>query len=162
MSAFKSILFVVTISIVLMSLLACSSTRKIQNKVPFTLGEAYYQHWNSGVKGGGSGVNLFISMKSNPQNIILDSVYFKGRGVKLELKNDTIFIGRFKKKTNQKPDIIMSNEPYAEYGNKLPELSEKPPFELKANECVVSFRIKNKIAYYKIDNVMEKELKQYH
>lgn len=50
----------------------------------------------------------------------------------------------------------MSNEPYAEYGNKVPKLPEKPSFKLKENECVVSYKEEDKIKYFKIKNMIQK------
>lgn len=126
----------------------CSSSKRLQNKLPFEIHEAYYQESNSGT-------NVYISIKSNPNNIILDSIYFKGKQVKLGQENN-LFVGRFASSIIQKQDIIMSNEPYAEYGNKVPKLPEKLPFELKDNECVLSYKEDNSIKYFKIKNVIQK------
>ena len=80
---------------------------------------------------------------------------------KIEYVNDALAVGRFKTEANQKQDIIMSNEPYAEYANKVPELPEKIPFELKDDECVVSYLEKNKIKYFKIEGIVKKESTRY-
>ena len=146
---------------VMSSFSQCASTLKLQEDVPLEIGEVYYQHWVAGVKGGGSGVNLFIPIESNQNNIVLDSVYFKGKQEKLELKNNTIYIGRFASKANQKQDIIMSSDPQKEYGNPIPELSRKTPFKLHDNECVVSYFEKDKIKYFKIMGIVRKESKLY-
>ena len=135
----------------------CSSTQKLQEKAPLELGEVYYQTWVAGIQGGGSGINIFIPIESNKNNIKLDSVYFKGRQAKLEFSNKSLFMGRFNSTANLKNDIIMSNEPYAEYGNKAPELPKKNPFNLNDNECVVSYKHINTIKYFKISNILKKE-----
>ncbi|OYX28392.1 MAG: hypothetical protein B7Z06_01780 [Flavobacteriales bacterium 32-35-8] len=126
----------------------CSSTKMLRNHAPFEIDEVYYQESNSGT-------NVYISIKSNPNNIILDSIYFKGKQAKLEQENN-LFVGRFTSNIIQKQDIIMSNEPYAEYGNKIPKLPEKSTFALKDNECVVSYKEDNSIKYFKIKNVIQK------
>ena len=161
MKLLKNILSLLLLSFALTSLLQCSSSKKLQNNVPFKIGKVYYQDWFSGVKGGGSGTNLFIPILSNSGNVVPDSVYFRGKGVKLEFKDDSIFIGRFIKETTQKSDIIMSNEPFAEYGNQVPKIRKKMPFELSEEECIISYYIKNKTVYFKIDNVIKKESVQY-
>ena len=34
----------------------------------------------------------------------------------------------------------MSSDPYAEYGNQVPKLEKPIPFNLKENECVISYK----------------------
>ncbi len=135
----------------------CSTTKKLQNSAPFKIGQVYYQYWVAGVKGGGSGVNLFIPIASNLKNITLDSVYFRGERSKLESTDQILFVGRFQTTTNQNKDIIMSSDPYAEYGNKVPERPKKAPFKIKDSECVVSYKQGNTLKYYKISNIIKKD-----
>lgn len=142
----------------------CSSAQKLQKEAPVVIGEAYFQKWVAGIKGGGSGINLFISTEdSSLENIELDSIYFRGKSSKLEFKpnNPSLFVGRFSTGRNQKKDIIMSDKPNAEYGNELPKIKSKFPFELKENECVVSYKEGNKTKYFKIINVVEKQPQYY-
>jgi len=150
--------------IVMTSFSQCSSAQKLQKEAPVKLGTAYYQYWVAGIQGGGSGINLFIPTE-NPslKNIHLDSVYFRGKVSKLEFKpnNPSLFIGRFTSLGNQRKDIIMSNKPNAEYGNELPKLKEKIPFDLKENECVVSYIEDDKIKYFQIENIVEKQPELY-
>ncbi|WP_157607926.1 hypothetical protein [Seonamhaeicola sp. S2-3] len=131
-----------------------------ETKPPMQLGNVYYQHWVSGVKGAGSGYNIFIPIKSNSNKTVLDSVYFKGKKAKLE-QRDNLFIGRFKLELNPKEDVILSNKPFAEYGNKAPKLPEKIPFELNETECVVSFMENGEVKYFKINEVYKKESEIY-
>jgi len=139
----------------------CASTQKLEKSLPLTIGEVYYQDWVAGIQGGGSGYNIFIPVLDNPKSITLDSVYFKGKQAKLELNDNAVFIGRFKTTLNEKQDIIMSNEPFAEYGNKVPKLPQKTPFDLKDDACVISYKQGNILKYYKILNVLKKEPKIY-
>ncbi|WP_100613732.1 hypothetical protein [Confluentibacter citreus] len=150
MKTLKKTITFLLILFIMVSFYNCSSAKMLQNEPLFEIGEAYYQASNSDI-------HVYISIKSNPNNILLDSVYFKGKQAKLEHENN-LFVGRFKSSIIQKQDIIMSNEPYAEYGNKTPKLPEKLPFELKESECVVSYIDDNSIKYFKIKNVVQKEL----
>lgn len=138
----------------------CSSAQKLQKEAPVKFENAYYQYWVAGIQGGGSGINLFIPIDGiMKENIRLDSVYFRGKASKLEFKpnNPSLFIGRFSSAANQKKDIIMSNKPNAEYGNEAPKMKAKIPFELKENECVVSYKEGVKTKYFKIENVVERQ-----
>lgn len=140
----------------MMSFSQCDSTTKLEDKTPLKLGDVYYKKWSNPARFTGSGLNLFITMASNTGNIILDSVYFKGKQAKLESVNDTLFVGRFETDKNKPLDIVMSNEPFAEYGNEAPKLPKKLPFELKDNECVVSYKAGKKTKFFKISNIILK------
>ncbi len=139
----------------------CSSAQKFQESTPFKIGDVYFQKWVAGVEGGGSGVNLFIPTEES--SIKLDSVYFRGKATKLESKTEDglLYIGRFKSKFNKKQDIILSDEPYAEYGNTVPEIPKKIPFELMPTECVISYRVNDSMQYFKIENIIEKQMISY-
>ncbi len=146
---------------ILASFSQCSSSKNLQKNAPLELAQVYFQKWIAGVEGGGSGLNIFIPVTDN--SIVLDSVYFRGKAAKLELKQqDSMFyVGRFISDLNTKKDIIMSNEPYAEYGNEMPKTSIKIPFELKENECVISYKEGKETKYFKVDNIVEKDLIPY-
>ena len=150
--------------IIMTSFSHCSSAQKLQKEAPVTIGKVYYQHWVAGIQSGGSGVNLFIPVKESlTEDVQLDSVFFKGKVSKLEVKptNPNLFIGRFSTSGNQKKDIIMSDKPNAEYVNEGPKKKPKIPFELKENECVVSYIEANKTKYFKVENIIEKQPQLY-
>ena len=139
----------------------CSSSQKLQEKAPAMFGDVYFQRWNAGVQGGGSGINLFIPVADT--NIVLDSVYFRGKSAKLETKptDTSLYVGRFKTEFNQPKDIVMSSNPLDEYNNPLPIQKEKIPFTLKDSECVVSYKDGQTTKYFKIENIIEKEAINY-
>ena len=141
---------------VMISFLQCSSSKNIQNKAPFKIGEVFYHKSSSENKEGYSGTTIYVHIIDKPNNITLDSIYFMKQSVQLEQQSETLFTGRLKT-AKIKSDIIMSSDPYAEYGNQAPMLRKKIPFKLNENECVISYHYKNETAYFKIDNVHEKE-----
>jgi len=146
----------------------CSSTKqasqktmyKTQEKSSFTLDKTYYQHWIAGVKGGGSGIHMYISVLTNKNNVVFDSVYFRGMQSKLEL-GKMGYIASFKTEANQKADIIMSNEKNAEYANQIPNQEVRFPFELNEKECIISYIEDNTTKYFKIQNLLEKARQEY-
>ncbi|SDR76336.1 hypothetical protein SAMN04515667_0585 [Formosa sp. Hel1_31_208] len=153
----KRMTSLIFILVLMVSFSQCSTTQKLQNEAPTSFGDVYCQNWTAGVQGGGSGINLFIPIGNT--SIRLDSVYFRGKATKLEVKpvNPRLFIGRFKTEINQPKDIILSSDSKEEYNNKLPEQQVEIPFELTNNECVVSYKDGNKTLYYKISNVREEQ-----
>lgn len=157
MKLFRNLLFLVFMFSIMAIFSQCATGKQLETNLPFKIGDVYYQEKVAGVKGGDSGATIFITLQENPNNIILDSVYFQGKEAKLELRNNTDYIGRFESKTVLKNDIIMSIEPYAEYGNKAPKIPKKPRFQLEEDECIVSYKVSNKVKYFKIGKINKKE-----
>ncbi|MBT8394710.1 MAG: hypothetical protein HKO81_04265 [Flavobacteriaceae bacterium] len=156
----KLLVKLILLIIVVIGFTQCSSAQKLEKEAPFKIGKVYFQSWVAGVKGGGSGINIFIPIESISQNKIeLDSVYFRGHSSILETKfnRPDFFIGRFSTATNQQRDLIMSNEPYAEYRNVEPQINTKIPFKLKDDECIVSYIEGNMTKYFLIENVVEEK-----
>ena len=156
MILFRNCITLSIIAIVSLSFSQCASTLKLQDTIAVDIGEVYYQSWVAGVKEGGSGINIYIPIKNKSAEIVLDSVYFKRKGVKLEEIKPNLYIGRFSIVTT-KPDIVMTKKPFAEYGNKVPKIKQNSPFDLKDDECVLSFTEKGKRKYYKIIEVVKTE-----
>ncbi|OUR98080.1 hypothetical protein A9Q86_13545 [Flavobacteriales bacterium 33_180_T64] len=138
----------------------CSSAQKFQKKAPVDLDNGYCQRWVSGVQGGGSGLNLFLpTTVSTYDHIRLDSVYFRGKVVKLEVVESNgamTYIGRFKTEFNMPNNVILSSDMKAESKNTLSMQEPVIPFELKDNECVISYKKGLRTQYYKIDNIEER------
>jgi len=139
------------IPLIIMSFFQCASTQKFQDKMPLEIGEVYYKNLETGYQ-------IYIPIKNNPNNISIDSIYFKGQKTKLEASNDNLYIGHFKTVISKSQDIIMSSDPIEEYGNKVPELPKKIPFDLNDEECVISYLNGNKVNYFKIHNIIEKDI----
>ncbi|WP_340064235.1 hypothetical protein [Ascidiimonas aurantiaca] len=142
----------------------CAGSKKLQETLPFTLGEVYAQKWTGGARGSGSGVNFFVAVNNLPEGLQLDSVYFRGKKVTLEAETvpkGQLFVGRFLNTTAEKHDLIMHADPKKEVGNKPPVVKEKIPFELTDDQAVISYRYKNRKYYYKIENVVEKRAEAY-
>lgn len=118
--------------------------------------KTYYQNWVLGVRGGGSGTDIFIS-KDLLKNKLLDSVYFKGKGTSLE-SNKTHYIGYFKKEISQ---IIEGVGTVNENDSKTADKKTSIPFELNNNEAVVSYSENGKTKYLKLTNIREKKMLAY-
>ncbi len=153
MKTIKNILKLLSIVFIMTAFSNCAGAKKLQKEVPFTMGTCSYQKWVAGVKGGGSGVNVTIPVNNMPEEMALDSIYFRGMKaplVKAATKKGTLYIARFKTPLNAKKDMISHADPKKEVGNKPTILPEKIPFELAENEAVISYISKGKKRYYKL------------
>jgi len=162
MRLLKNISFALSLVLIMSSFSQCSSTQKLEKNTSINFGDVYCQKWTAGIKEGGSGINLYIPVIKSNKKILLDSVYFRGKVTKLIISDDSLhFVGRFKKIEKSDYDIIMSSNPREEYGNKVPELPKKIPFELKDSECIVSYIDDKSTKYIKIDDINEKPMVSY-
>jgi len=120
--------------------------------------DGYYQNWVAGVRGGGSGTDLYIS-KSAVGNKQLVTAYFKEKIVDFDstVKESNMYIARFKGEANQVYDINMEEDAINEYGNKAPIEKAAFPFKLEPNEAVVSYLDNTTLKYLKLINISKKE-----
>jgi len=134
----------------------CGSSQNLdKNKMITDLQEPYMQKWSAETKDGGSGYMLYFPV-AKESNIILEHVYYRGRKVLLTKKEGTtIFVGRYK--NFSKPNLVMHSDPLKEYGNKLPELPEKIPYQLQKGECVVEYILNGKKGHIRLNEIAEKE-----
>jgi len=151
MKKLKYIFKLIGLVIISISFSQCASTIKLEQNIPNAIGECYYQNWVAGVKGGGSGTNVFIQTKD--ENITLDSVYFRGQVAKLNVKpaNKMLFIGYLKSSTNMQNIEVSESNLKAKYADDI-------PFELKNDECVVSYLDNGKVKYFKIQDLKGKTM----
>jgi hypothetical protein len=126
----------------------------MDTKLPLELGNVYYKESQDETKGS-KGITIFIPILSNVNNIKLDSVIFRGKETSLKLENNE-FVGQFEAVENLKKDFIMSNKPYAEYGNKAPILPFKSSLELSNSEAIISYTEGSKTKFFKVSNIIQK------
>lgn len=160
MKAFVYMALVFTVS-----LSSCSSQKKMEAQAPFEMGEVTCESWSGGRAESGSGILLEIPVLSeNVDEIKLQQAFFRGKIADVKMENtDTGWVAKanFKNKVVGKPDIIMHEDSKQEIGNQPPMPVEKFPFELEANQCVLSFLDGNTVKYYKVENIKEKKPKMF-
>ena len=149
----KTIFNILFGSALLLGFSQCATSKEISKKLqintPFSIEKATYTDWVSGVKGGGSGTNVIVTIKDiDSNNIEIDSLYFRGLKVKVEIKESS-YIGRFNSSINQRKDKVLHREPKKEFGNQVPIMEKEFPFELKNDEAVLSYKEKGKQKFYK-------------
>jgi len=140
--------------------LSCGGSKTSEVKFvktpPFSISKIYSQKWVAGVQGGGSGTNLYVSVKNISEGIEIKEFYFGNKITEAKLTSENNYVGYFKNETNR--DVIMDGNATNEAANIPPQ---KSPFQLAKNEAVISYSKKGKIYYYKISNIEEKEMLAY-
>lgn len=80
------------------TMISCSSQKKaLQENL-----QASYETWVAGVRGGGSGINFYVDLKTPlSKEIELKKVIFRGHEVRFEKMDDLHFMARIKTEGNQ-------------------------------------------------------------
>lgn len=132
------------------------STYSITQNPPFSIEDAYSQELVAGVKGGGSGTNIYLKIENLEPGTLINEVYFRSKTIKAKNTTKNLFVGYFKNDKNR--DVIMDSNPTKEAENIPP----KPfPFKLAENEAVLSYIFKGRDYYYKLLDITEKETLAY-
>ncbi|MDX1603742.1 MAG: hypothetical protein R3209_11780 [Salinimicrobium sediminis] len=153
----KSLLLSFSALLVLISFSSCANGKQLQEDPPKSVQQAYYTTWTGGVKGAGSGYNLFIPVDKDSK-IVMDTVYFRGKKGVLEkvASEEGLYVARFKSPAEPR-DMVMHADPKMEYGNRPPEIIEDLPFELAEGEAVVRYTKNGKEKYFRIKNIQKKD-----
>ncbi|MFT7498685.1 MAG: hypothetical protein ACI8QP_001271 [Porticoccaceae bacterium] len=143
------ILLILTI---LLGFAQCGSGTFVQNP-SFEVEKAFYTNWVGG-QPGVSGTKLEIHLK-NASEIIFDSLYFNNKRTKVEVlqkEEITQIIGHYSTSKRINSDLIMDLDSKKELQN-TPPIIKKLPFELDANEAVVSYKKGKKTLFLRIENI---------
>ena len=131
-----------------------STEKAVQSKRPFDIISATY---SASVTDSTNVKKIDILIVIDSPEIQLDSIYFKNSPIKLSRQINSskpVFIGNFFL-SNIPKDYNLHSDVKKEYGNTPPERTLQIPFDLQKNEAVISYLLKGKRQYYKINNLIE-------
>lgn len=115
--------------------------------------EVYYQKWIAGVKGGGSGIDLYLELqKPLEKGVALEKVKFESYEASFEKISETSYVAHMKTTLNE---LVLDENPKKEYGNQAPVSTLKP------NEAILFVNANGKELFQHLENVKEKELLAY-
>ncbi|MBT3587659.1 MAG: hypothetical protein HN507_03305 [Flavobacteriaceae bacterium] len=150
-------------AIVSIAIITSCATFKIERdsfaltqNTPFTIKNSYYQNWVAGLKEGDSGLNIYITIDDILEGVILKEFYFQDNIFEVKSSKNPVFVGYYKNETDK--DLIMDSNSTKEIANIQPK---KFPFKLENNEAVLSYEYHNKMYYYKISHIEEKQIIAY-
>lgn len=157
--------YIILISFLTMSVSNCKTTKTMNDlKEPEMTQEitgAYYQKWVAGVRGGGSGINLYIPVFR--EDLSFEKVFFRGMVTNIVKGNHdekAYYIGRFKTALNTREEMTLDEDAKNEYGNNSPLQTDKVemPFEIADDEAIVTYIENNETKYIKITGITEKPM----
>jgi len=138
----------------LLSLQNCAN--KMQESFPVAITESYYQRWVAGVRGGGSGIGVYIRFeKALPNEITLTQLYFNNNFAKANKISDTEYHFNFVGKANFDRGEEEPSDVPAQSNN------TKVPFSITDNEAVLEYTQKREKKYFKMTQLKEKEMLAY-
>ncbi|CAL68207.1 hypothetical protein [Christiangramia forsetii] len=146
----KNALLLTTGIFILTLFASCGSNKDLQERSPAQFNEVYYTYNSNGIE-----LNIPITAIQD-QRISMDAVYFHGMKSKLEKSQEkpNLYVANFRMGSD---DMVMHEDPKQEYGNKPPQLPEESPFSIEEDEAILVFTQNDKIKYYKLTGIVEKE-----
>lgn len=127
------------ISLILLALVLTKCASVKRNSAPFKIKNAVFNQ---------SEKKLDIAFQSN-KDFEFQHIFYKGGVQETEVTEVGAIkhlIGRFKKR-----DLTLHADAKKEFGNT--SSIQKPPFEIKKNQAVVSYKEKGEIKYFTIKNI---------
>ena len=145
MKNLKKAVYAIIFTCTLSSLFQCASpkvaTTNFEQQTPFTVKSVVFQEWYAGIKVGGTGINVFVPVSHVNDNIAFNEVYFRN------LK------GKLVKRGNKYTAVL--KHPSRNYTFQKAEKPIDYPFDLKDDECVISYSENGQIKYHKIVSLNE-------
>ncbi len=146
--------------IVGLTVMGCSSQKKIMAEAPLEISKSVVKEWYGGREESGTGFLLEVSLADSEETLKWRQAYFRGKVSDLELVKENgrlMIVGKFNHTTTTKPDIIMDADPKKEVGNQPPSLNkdEKFPFDLSPSEAILSYEEGGKVKYFKVEDIKE-------
>lgn len=145
MKNLKKAIYAIVFTCTLSSFYQCASpkvaTTNFEQQPPFTIKPVVFQEWYAGIKVGGTGINVFVPVSSVNEGIVFNEVYFRN------LKGKLV-------KSGNKYTAVLKN-PSRHYTFQKPEKPADYPFDLKDNECVISYVENGQTKYHKIVSLNE-------
>ncbi len=139
----KTISMLVVLSTLLLS--SCRGQKiSLEKQDALKFEKAEYQRWTAGIKGGGAGYTINLTLDESLGDIVLDSVFFKKWIVKLDGGDSNRYYATIDDGSNSESDF-----PDATVAKKAtPEVDI--PFQLGEEEVVIAYKQRNELKYYKL------------
>lgn len=156
----KKLFKLLGLSIMVMGISSCAGGKDygLEQNPPFEVKSSYFQKWVAGVKEGGSGTKVHITLENIKEDILVKEIYFGDRFLNAERHPQNMDSYSVDFKNEGRQDVVMDGDTIKESKNTPPE---KSPFSLGYNEAIISYTVNGEMHYYKISNLEEKPMLAY-
>lgn len=144
MNLLKKATYALIFMVLISTTYQCASTQStltFQDEAPFNVKPVSFQEWYAGIKVGGTGINIFIPITDEAENVSIETIYFRNLQGRLV-------------KQNGKYMAVLKN-PSKNYAFGIAEKPKNYPFTLTHNECVISYSENGVTKYYKVNEITE-------
>lgn len=137
--------------------LASCKSQLGQSGAPFSIGERTYFHWVEG-KEGGKGTTIILKGSSSTTNLSVSKIFFQNheydvvpewRGLNFTLVGNRIYAYAKEK--------VISADPAQEYGNPVPPVGQKIPFDIEDDEAVIKYTVNGAESFLKVTGIKQLE-----
>ncbi len=133
------------ILIFLLLIIGCSHQIKLEKNSSLVFEETYYHSWIAGVRGGGSGLNIYLTLKNSPnKNIQLEGIYFKQQYCTLEFQGDYKYLCHILTNENRENNLVKKTVKIEN------NTTNKIPFDIAGEDAVIVYFENQKKKYLKI------------
>ena len=139
----------VILSLFILILIGCSSTKKSLDKAHFELMEAYAKPWVSGIKGGGSGIEYtFVLKVGKISNISFGDIWVNNQKLSSKVVKDNMLL------TDQRTIVSGDQVKLRCSGEKVATKEEHAPKPLAANQSLISYYLNDSsIKYFLVETM---------
>lgn len=145
MKSFQKVTFTIAFAAIMFMSFPCAGQKThpsvFEEQTPFTIKPVHFQEWYAGIKIGATGLNVYIPVANEAENVSIDLIYFRNLSGKLEKNEDQY-------------EAVLKNR-HSQYTFRKSKRPKDYPFTLLDDECVISYLENGVRKYYKIKQVNE-------
>ncbi|QDZ20306.1 hypothetical protein HOP50_04g28240 [Chloropicon primus] len=129
------------------------------------IGDVFSQSWVAGVRGGGSGTNVHVTLaKDVDESVSMERCCYRGKWAKLqEKRKQRLFVAYFQGEANREEErhvLLADGGGPQPPGRSVVEKEEDAP-ELKEDEALITFLVHGKLRELKVDKVRSERMIPY-
>lgn len=137
---------------------SCAQQKNLVQKPSFTIENSAFSSWVSGDAKKNSGMDVSFTINTLPDNVSLDSIFFKGQVAPIVQGNQkNRYVAHFV--SEEKGDLIISSDMSKESNNPKPHIPQKSPIPIKPDQALLIYSKNGKKQYHKITTLKDRGTK---
>ena len=129
------------------------------------IGDVFSQSWVAGVRGGGSGINVHVTLdKDVDEGVSMERLCYRGKWAKLQNKRKRrLFVAYFQGDANREEErhVLLGDGGQSQTSERSAVGKEEDAPELKEDEALITYTIQGKLRELKVDKVRAERMIPY-